>query len=114
MQNNFINRRAQLILLCFVSLLFSIHAQAQTIADALKLTESEQYEAATDVYKKLIAAEPNKADYYYYFGENYLLADNSDSALAIFKAGQQIDKNNPLLMIGIAKYDLDKYNVAEM
>src|SRR6185437_1789745 len=77
-------------------------------------TDDEQYDAAGAVFKNLIASEPNNGTNYYYYGENFLLSDNSDSALIIYKKGQSVDPNNPLLKIGLAKYDLDKYSILEM
>src|ERR1041385_1086097 len=103
------------IIFGFLSIAFlSNRGFSQTLNDAIHLTDNEQYEAATEVFKSLIAKEPGNATNYAYMGDNYLLADNPDSALATYKQGEKIDPKNPLIKIGLAKYNLDKYNVLEM
>ena len=65
----------------FTALLICANLFAQTLNDAIRLTDNEQYEAATALFKVLISNEPANATNYYYLGENYLLSDNADSAL---------------------------------
>jgi len=101
-------------LLLFIPFLGGEGVFSQTLNDAIRLTDNEQYEASTEVFKSLIAKEPNNANYYAYMGDNYLFAENPDSALITYKKGQQVDAKNPLIKIGLAKYDLDKYDVREM
>ncbi len=100
-----------LIVNCLAIVNFS---HAQTLEEATRLTDNEQYEAASDIFKALIAKEPNNAANYAYMGDNYLLADNPDSALIFYKRGEQTDPKNPLIKIGRAKYNLDKASVREM
>ena len=87
---------------------------AQTLNDAMRLTDNEQYEAATAAFRTLIAAEPANATYYYYLGENYLLSDNADSAMMMYDRGAKADPNNLLIQIGHAKHLLNMFSVAEM
>lgn len=87
---------------------------AQSLNDAMRLTDNEQYEEASSVYRQLIAKEPANATNYYYFGENYLLSDNADSALKMFELGEKADPTNFLPQIGHVKYLMDMYGVAEM
>ena len=99
-----------------VALLFlfaSFHLSAQTLKDALRLTDNEQFEAARDAYNTLIIREPNNGTYYYYLGENYLLSEEPDSALVMYERAEKADANNVLIMIGRAKYDLNKFSIAE-
>jgi tetratricopeptide (TPR) repeat protein len=91
-----------------------VNLNAQTLNDAIRLTDNEQYEAATAVFRQLIVKEPANATNYYYFGENYLLSDNEDSALVMFDLGAKADPANFLPQIGRAKHLLDMYSVAEM
>ena len=91
-----------------------IHVHAQTLNDAIRLTDNEQYEAATAAFRQLIQKEPANATNYYYFGENYLLSDNADSALIMFDLGEKADPANFLPQIGRAKHLLDMYSIAEM
>ena len=84
--------------------------QAQSLKDAIKLTESEQYETAAAAFRRIIAAQPGNGTAFFYFGENYLLADNKDSALIVFARGLQAEPGNPLNLIGLAKVELDNGN----
>jgi len=96
---------------CF---LLSFSGFAQTLKEAIHLTDNEQYEAAQEAFKKLLLAEPSNGTHYYYYGENYLLSDEQDSALMMFEKGLQVEPGNALNLIGKAKYKLNKYGVAEM
>ena len=87
--------------------------EAQSIQEARKLTDNEQYENASSVYQALIAKTPSDANLYYYYGDNLLLSDNADSATMIFEKGKLIDGTNPLIKIGSAKILLDKISVRE-
>ena len=94
--------------------LICLNLNAQTLNDAIRLTDNEQYEAATAAFRQLIEKEPGNATNYYYLGENYLLSDNDDSALVMFDLGAKADPANFLPQIGHVKYLMDMYSVAEM
>ena len=96
-----------------IALLISANVFSQTLNDAIRLTDNEQYESASTVFRVLISNEPSNATNYYYFGENYLLSDNADSALIMYDQGAKIDPNNLLSQIGHAKHLLNMYSVAE-
>lgn len=70
----------------FIALMMGLglNASAQTLKDAIRLKENEQHDDASSAYKQLIALEPTKGDYYYYWGNNLLDADKADSAAMIF------------------------------
>ena len=103
-------RRTQLILIFSCILSGCSTSNAQTLKDAIKLTESEQYEMATDAFKKLVSSQPANGTVYFYFGENYLLADNKDSAKIIFDQGLIAEPGNVLNSIGLAEIELDNGN----
>jgi len=94
--------------------LICLNLNAQTLNDAIRLTDNEQYEAAAAAFRQLIEKEPGNATNYYYFGENYLLSDNEDSAVVMFDLGAKADPANFLPQIGHVKYLMDMYGVAEM
>src|SRR5689334_1908290 len=100
-----------IIFLC--ALLIGVNLKAQTLQDAIRLTDNEQYEAATAAFQALISKEPGNAINYYYLGENYLLSDNPDSAELMYNQGAKADPNNLLLPIGHAKRLLNLYSIAE-
>lgn len=102
------------IILWFCVIAVSIKANAQSLKDAIHLTDNEQYEIAIPVFKALVAAEPGNGTNYYFFGENYLLNDNADSATLMFNKGKLNDPNNVLNAIGLAKVKLNQFSVPEM
>jgi tetratricopeptide (TPR) repeat protein len=91
---------------------------AQTLKDAIRLTDNEQFDVASEVFKTLISNEPINGTNYYYMGENYLLSDDADSAKLFYEKGIAVDPNNPLNQIGQAKIILynsgDKATVGSM
>lgn len=80
----------------------------QTLKDAIHLSDNEQYEAASTAFWKLITTEPVNGTNYFYFGENYLLSDNADSANIMYEKGNVADPANVLNAIGKIKYKLNK------
>jgi len=99
------------ILFLFISVV--IRCSAQSLDEAKKLTENEQYEAAALKFQELIAKEPGNGTNYYFFGENFLLADNPDSAKIAFEKGLEKEPGNALNKIGLAKIKLDDANELE-
>lgn len=78
----------------------SFAMNAQTLNDAIRLTENEQYINAKAAFKKLVAAEPTNGDNYFYFGDLLLKMDDVDSALVVFQKGCDIAATNPLVHVG--------------
>jgi tetratricopeptide (TPR) repeat protein len=102
------------LLWCICTLGFSSFISAQSLDEAKKLTENEQYESASAIYQSLISREPANMSFYYFYGENLLLGDNADSAKIIFDRGQQTDPANALLKIGQAKVLMNSSSAAEL
>src|SRR6476620_8933660 len=97
----------------FVLLFIGQISFGQSIQDAKRLTDNEQYEEASEMYRGLINAKPNDATLYYYYGDNLLSSDNPDSAKIIFDKGKTIDPQNSFLKIGEAKLLLSVYNIVQ-
>lgn len=102
------------------SLLFSFsfpsgrsgQASAQSLQEAIKLTESEQFEKASAVYMSLVKNEPSNGDNYFFYGENYFkgeILDSSfkamelDSAKLLYETGVKKNPGNPLNYVGLGK-----------
>ena len=94
-------------------LLVSAGAYAQTLQEAIRFTESEQYAKANAAFKKLIVAEPTNGDNFFYFGDLLLKQENNDSALLMFKKGIEINATNPLVHVGLARYYMYTGSTAE-
>lgn len=81
----------------------AITAGAQTLTDAIKLTDKEQFEKATSAFKKIVAAEPQNGEAWFYFGENYWENQRTDSAEVCYRQGNGIGGKFPLNKVGLGK-----------
>ncbi len=81
----------------------SVGVNAQTLTDAIRMTENEQYTNAKAAFKKLVAAEPTNGDNFFYFGDLLLKMEDPDSALIVFKKGVDIEPSNPLTHVGYGR-----------
>ncbi len=85
---------------------------AQSLQDAIRLSESEQFEKAAASFISLIQREATQGDNYFYYGENYFkqeILDSSfkamdlDSARLMYDMGIKKNPGNPLNYVGLGK-----------
>lgn len=81
----------------------AITAGAQTLTDAIKLTDKEQFEKATSAFKKIVMAEPQNGEAWFYFGENYWESGRTDSAEVCYRQGNGVGGKFPLNKVGLGK-----------
>ena len=96
-----------------LAMFFAASAQGQTLKEALKYSENEQYDKADVAFKKLLASEPANGDVYYYYGKNFISTEDLDSAKIIFKLGTDKAPTNPLNHIGLGSVALFQGNKTE-
>ncbi|MCX6277893.1 MAG: tetratricopeptide repeat protein [Bacteroidetes bacterium] len=95
---------------------------SQEMKDAIKLTKSEQFNAAAAMFKKLIQQSPANGDLYFYYGRNCLekyysdtmnvsFQEKVDSARAIYTLGTQQDPTNPINFVGLGGLALINKNI---
>jgi tetratricopeptide (TPR) repeat protein len=88
--------------------------QSQDLLTAVSFTKSEQYDAAEEIFRKIIQNEPNNSKAYFFYGENCLLDYFSDTisnsfvatskkAQELFDKGVSVNASDPLNLIGLAK-----------
>lgn len=110
-----------IIIAMFVIALFCSNLQAQTLADAIKLSQSERYEDADDMFSTLVKQSNVSAETYFYYGKNvidmYLADPYSNSANSvitqaseIFRKGIAADSANALNNIGLGMIVLFQKN----
>jgi tetratricopeptide (TPR) repeat protein len=85
---------------------------AQSLNDAKKALDAEQYQKATAMLKSLVSSQAGKAENYFNLGEVYLRTDYIDSARAVFTKGVTADPKSPLNLIGLGEADLLSNNAA--
>ena len=78
-------------------------ANAQTLQEAIKYTDNEQFETATRAFKSLLKGQPSNGDIYYYLGENYFKNEDADSASYYYKKGIETAPTSPLNYVGQGK-----------
>src|SRR5438445_572021 len=101
------------ISLVVLSLSLAFVAKTQNLQEAITNTENECFEAAAANFRALIAKEPGKGDYYFYYGENFYKNNNPDSALIIYKKGTEVQATNALNYIGVGKVLMNQGNDKE-
>ncbi|RZL62308.1 MAG: hypothetical protein EOO93_09385 [Pedobacter sp.] len=79
---------------------------AQSLADAKKAIDAEQYQKATSMLKTLVSSQAKEGENYFYLGNVYLLTDVVDSARATYTAGIAADPKNALNYVGLGHADL--------
>ncbi|TKC56841.1 hypothetical protein FBD94_21825 [Pedobacter hiemivivus] len=83
---------------------------AQSLSDAKKAIDAEQYQKAASMLKTLVKNQASKGENYYTLGEVYLLMEYPDSARAVFTQGVAADAKNSLNYIGLGEADLASNN----
>lgn len=91
-------------------LMMSAASFAQSLADAKKAIDAEQYQKATSMLKTLISSNAKEGDNYFYLGNTYLLTDEIDSARAIYTNGIAASPKNALNYVGLGHADLHSNN----
>ncbi len=82
---------------------------AQSIDEGKKFLNYERWESAQNIFKKMIAADPNNTEAIYWLGQSYLQnSDNPDTltALNLYQKALQANPNAPLLMVGVGEVEL--------
>ncbi|WP_207429202.1 hypothetical protein [Pedobacter sp. SYSU D00535] len=92
--------------------LMSSSAFAQSLADAKKAIDAEQFQQAKTTLKRLIAAQPGNAENYYFLGRVYLHDEYVDSAKTTFSKGVSANEKEALNYIGLGSVDLLSKNAA--
>lgn len=84
---------------------------AQSLADAKKAIDAEQYQKAKSMLKNLTVTQANKDENFFYLGWVYILQDYPDSAKAVFQKGIAVNPKSALNYAGLgaaAFVDKDK------
>ncbi len=90
----------------------SIASFAQSLADAKKAIDAEQYQKASGMLKALTGSQAKDGDVYFNLGNVYLAIDEVDSAKSIFTKGTVADPKNALNYVGLGHVDLFKKDAA--
>jgi len=84
---------------------------AQSLADAKKAIDAEQFQKAKSMLKNLVVTQSTKDENYFYLGWVYIKQDYPDSAKTVFQKGLNVNPNSALNHVGlgiVARLDKDK------
>jgi len=74
---------------------------AQSLADAKKAIDAEQFQKAKAILKNLTVTQPTNAEAFFQLGWVYLSQEYADSAKAVFNKGVAADPKSPLNFVGL-------------
>ncbi|HEY9003890.1 MAG TPA: hypothetical protein VIM89_21215 [Mucilaginibacter sp.] len=83
----------------------------QSLADAKKAIDAEQFQKAKSMLKNLVNTQSTKDENYFYLGWVYIKQDYPDSAKTVFQKGLGVNANSALNHVGlgiVARLDKDK------
>src|SRR5579863_2625021 len=83
-------------LICIGSSVF-----AQSLTDAKKAIDAEQFQKAKSMLKNLVTTQSTKAENYFYLGWVYIKQDYPDSAKTQFQKGLSVDPKSALNYVGL-------------
>lgn len=86
---------------------------AQSLADAKKAIDAEQYQNAKTQLKSLKATQPTNPENLFFLGQVYLKTDYADSAKAVFNEAVELNPAFPLAYVGLGQVALDDNQIAE-
>ena len=84
---------------------------AQSLADAKKAIDAEQFQKAKSMLKNLVVTQSTKDENYFYLGWVYIKQDYPDSAKAVFQKGLAVNPKSALNYAGlgiVARLDKDQ------
>src|SRR5437879_5758535 len=74
---------------------------AQSLADAKKAIDAEQFQKAKSMLKNLVVTQSTKDENYFYLGWVYIKQDYIDSASAVFQKGVGVNPKSALNYAGL-------------
>jgi len=88
------------------AIFISVIAHSQTLQDAIKLTNNEEFEKADKAFNTLQIAQPTVGNIYFYRGENSYNWGKTDSAQNTYQKGINVNALEPLNYIGLGKVQM--------
>jgi len=85
---------------------------AQSLPDAKKAIDAEQYQKAKSMLKNLTVTQPTKDENFFYLGWVYLKQDYPDSAKIAFDKGLAANPKSALNVVGLGAVDLTDNNTS--
>jgi tetratricopeptide (TPR) repeat protein len=98
-------KRVRVLVLLF---LIAFSAGAQSLKEAIKYSDREQFQKAKSILSVLISTDSKNVDeYYYYLGDICFKNDQLDSARYWFMQGVKLNESSALNYVGLGKVSMD-------
>jgi len=94
------------IKLVVLSAMLTMSASAQTLKDAIKYSDREQYQKAKGILLGLVKTDTKSTDQYYFLGDVYFKNEQYDSARYWFMQGVKQNENSALNYAGLGKVSM--------
>ena len=97
--------------IAFFSLFATTFVSAQSLDDAKKAIDAEQYQTAKTMLKSIVASKPSDGRAAFLLGNVYLRQEVADSAKMVFQKGLSASDMGSLNNIGLGEIDLNNNDV---
>jgi tetratricopeptide (TPR) repeat protein len=89
-----------------VGLLMITGLKAQTIQEGMNHLYAKRDKSAAEVFKKLLATNPNNIEAIYWLGQTYFNMDDNAAARQVYEKALATNGSAPLILVGIGHADL--------
>jgi len=80
--------------------------KAQTIQEGINHLYAKRDKSAAEVFKKLLATNPNNIEAIYWLGQTYFNMDDNEAARQVYEKALATNGSAPLILVGIGHADL--------
>jgi tetratricopeptide (TPR) repeat protein len=94
------------LFLSMVAIVMAAAVFAQTVQDGVKFLYYEQFRKASEVFQKILAANPADPDANYWLGQTYIYDDNIAAARDLYAKAITATNQNPLVIVGVGHVEL--------
>jgi tetratricopeptide (TPR) repeat protein len=86
--------------------LTAIAVKAQTLQDGINHLYADRFKSATDVFQKLLAANPNSEEAIFWQGQVYFDMDDNAKARQFYQKALETSGSQPMILVGLGHSDL--------
>lgn len=89
-----------------LAMMIAFSSSAQTLKDAIRYSDREQYQKAKDILVGLVKTDTKSTDQYYFLGDVYFKNEQMDSARYWFMQGVKVNENSGMNYAGLGKVSM--------
>ncbi len=93
--------------------LIAVSVKAQTIQDGMNHLYADRFKSATDVFQKLLTANPNNGEAIFWQGQVYFDMDDNAKAKDLYKKALETIGSQPTILVGMGHIDLLENKMAD-